>query len=48
MLYIKFEWWWYDDDTSILGQIGGPESEIVSQELHDQGAVLVWLFTQGV
>jgi len=27
--------------TSILWQIRGPECEVVSQQLHDQGAVLV-------
>ena len=34
--------------TSILRQIRGPESQVVSQRLRDQSAVLVWLFTQGV
>ena len=34
--------------TSIFGQIGGPKSKVVSQQLHDESAVFVWLLTQRI
>ncbi len=34
--------------TSILLQVWCPESEIISKKLHNESAVFVWLFTQGV
>lgn len=45
-IYICFSFCLYN--TSIFRQVRGPESQVVSQQLHNQSAVLVWLLTQGV
>jgi len=34
--------------TSFAGHVGGPQSEVISQQLHDERRVLVRLFTQRV
>ena len=36
------------NSTSIFRQIRGPQSKVVSQQLHDKGAVFVWFLTQSI